>query len=591
VDRVHLGRRGDQVVGRLHAHHSVEQGQGQREQEGQGHLLHRRAGEHPLLRAQAAQDGVPCGVVGGLAQLLEGQNRGGGQQEGEAQIQPQKQGQELVSHDLLIEGQAALHPQVGGGLLILRQGGLDLFLSLLRVPGVVGGPHLTPEGQLLRHLVRDDHAGQPQVSGGQGRASLRQKAGQGAGVGRRALPRQQTIAVGQADGRGGVFYPSDRGIVVIDRGVLPPGQGVRLHAVGGQQGIKVHATQVVGVLVLDGDVKGGLPVGGGLDGAVEADGAGGDAHSQEQEDADHGLGQVSRVDPADPLAQGKEMQVPVVEAGVAPGQPQHKAGQGAKDQQGAHCPQSQHRDAQEGEHHGEGHPEGEQNGVGRRQAHPAQDQLEHRGPEGAGAKLLIFPSSLHQIQQLGSGDLDAAEAHDQQENQAEVEHSAPRRPGGEGQPEGVHPKGEHGQGEGGQALRGRQSQQQAQGQGGRADQPRLQHQQKGYLPLAQAKKQIGAQLPLPPAHEEPVGVQDQTGQNHRHKDGKDVDAGLDDLGHGILALGQVDHRPLSIQRAEGIEQAHAEGEGKQIHAVVPKGAADVAQGQLTEHLPSLLPAG
>ena len=239
----------------------------------------------------------------------------------------------------------------------------------------------------------------------------------------------------------------------------------------------------------------------------------------------------------------------------------------------------------------DGHPEGEQNGVGRRQAHPAQDQLEHRGPEGAGAKLLIFPSSLHQIQQLGSVDLDAAEAHDQQENQAEVEHSAPRRPGGEGQPEGVHPKGEHGQGEGGQALRGRQSQQQAQGQGGRADQPRLQHQQKGYLPLAQAKKQIGAQLPLPPAHEEPVGVQDQTGQNHRHKDGKDVDAGLDDLGHGILALGQVDHRPLSIQRAEGIEQAHAEGEGKQIHAVVPEGAADVAQGQLTEHLPSLLPAG
>lgn len=88
---------------------------------------------------------------------------------------------------------------------------------------------------------------------------LRQKAGQGAGVGRRALPRQQTIAVGQADGRGGVFYPSDRGIVVIDRGVLPPGQGVRLHAVGGQQGIKVHATQVVGVLVLDGDVKGACP--------------------------------------------------------------------------------------------------------------------------------------------------------------------------------------------------------------------------------------------------------------------------------------------------------------------------------------------
>ena len=239
----------------------------------------------------------------------------------------------------------------------------------------------------------------------------------------------------------------------------------------------------------------------------------------------------------------------------------------------------------------EGHSEGEQNGVGRRKTHPAQDQLEHRGPEGAGTKLLIFPPSLHQIQQLGTGDLDAAEAHDQQKNQAEVEHGAHRCPGGEGQSEGVHPEGEHGQGEGGQALRGRQSKQQAQGQGGRADQPRLQHQQEGHLSLAQAEEQIGAQLPLPPAHEKPVCVQDQTGQHHGHEDGKDVDAGLDDLGHGVLALGQVNHRPLAVQRTKGIEQAHAKGEGEQIHAVVPEGAADVAQGQLTEHLPSLLPAG
>ena len=198
---------------------------------------------------------------------------------------------------------------------------------------------------------------------------------------------------------------------------------------GGQQGVKVHTAQAVGVLVLDGDVKGRLPIGSGFDGTVESDGAGCDAHGQEKKNTDHRLGQVGGVDPADPLAQGEEMQIPEVEAGAAPGQPQDKAGQGAKDQQSAQRSQGQHGDAQEGEYHGEGHPEGKQNGVGRRKAHTAQKQLNHRGPERAGTKLLIFPPSLYQVQQLGPGDLDAAEAHDQQENQPEVEYGAYHRLG------------------------------------------------------------------------------------------------------------------------------------------------------------------
>ena len=47
----------------------------------------------------------------------------------------------------------------------------------------------------------------------------------------------------------------------------------------------------------------------------------------------------------------------------------------------------------------------------------------------------------------------------------------------------------------------------------------------------------------------------------------------------------------TVEDVENVEDAHAKGEGEQIHPVVPKGAADVPQGQLREHLPSLLPVG
>ena len=67
-------------------------------------------GRQLFLRPQAAENGVPAGVVGRLAELLQGQHRRRSQQEGEAQIQPQKQGQQLVAHQVLVDHQPAVDP-------------------------------------------------------------------------------------------------------------------------------------------------------------------------------------------------------------------------------------------------------------------------------------------------------------------------------------------------------------------------------------------------------------------------------------------------------------------------------------------------
>ena len=239
------------------------------------------------------------------------------------------------------------------------------------------------------------------------------------------------------------------------------------------------------MLVLDGDVKGGLVLGQGVQGGVEPNGTGGDAHGQQQQDADDGLGQVGGVDPAHPLPQGKEVQVFIVEAGAALGQPQHKAGQRPEDEQGAHRAQGQHGHAKHG--HGQNHhAEGEQHGVGHPQAHHAQHALEYRPGERPLAQGLVAPVPLHQVQQLGPGHLQAAEEHDQQEDEAEVQDGLACRRRGEVEAQhALHGDLEHGQGELGQPQRGQHPQPQAQHQRHQGHQPGLQHQHQGHLTLAQ----------------------------------------------------------------------------------------------------------
>ena len=174
--------------------------------------------------------------------------------------------------------------------------------------------------------------------------------------------------------------------------------------------------------------------------------------------------------------------------------------------------------------HRQGHAEGEQDGVGRCQADHAQHKLDNGGGEGALPQLLVLPRPLDQVNELGPGHLHAAEDHDQKEDQAEVQDGLPRRPGGEGQSQQLgHVQREHGQGESGQAVGGRHPQNQTGGQGDETDNPRLQKQQAGHLALAQPQQQIGAQLPLAPAQEKAVGIQNQAGQHNRHKDRKDID--------------------------------------------------------------------
>lgn len=296
------------------------------------------------------------------------------------------------------------------------------------------------------------------------------------------------------------------------------------------------------------------------------------------------------MDLAQPLAQGEDVEIFVVQPRAALDELHHKAGQGPEDQQGARRSQPQHGEAQKGNRNGQRHAEGEQNGVSGDEADHPQHKLEHRHSQGPGLQHLVFPLPVDQVNELCLGHLHPAEDHHQQEDYAEVQHRLARRPGGKSHSQHVgHVYLEHGQSEGGHPKAGRHPQGQSGGQGDQADEARLQKEQAGHLPLAQAQQQVGAQLPLPAAEEKAVGVEDQAGQHHRHEDGKNVYQRGDGLHDGVAYIVQIDQRPLAVQGVEGVEQADAKGEGEQIHPVVPKGPAHVAQGQLREHRPSLLP--
>ena len=90
------------------------------------------------------------------------------------------------------------------------------------------------------------------------------------------------------------------------------------------------------------------------------------------------------MDLADPLAQGKQIEIFVVEPGPPLDKFQHKAGQGAENEQGAQGTKSQHGDADGQNGYGDGHAEGKQDGIGGGQKYNAQQKLEHGHSQGAG---------------------------------------------------------------------------------------------------------------------------------------------------------------------------------------------------------------
>lgn len=113
---------------------------------------------------------------------------------------------------------------------------------------------------------------------------------------------------------------------------------------------------------------------------------------QQEENTHHGLGQISGMDLADPLAQGKQIEIFVVEPGPPLDKFQHKAGQGAENEQGAQGTKSQHGDADGQNGYGDGHAEGKQDGIGGGQKYNAQQKLEHATPRGRGFSTSFFLS-------------------------------------------------------------------------------------------------------------------------------------------------------------------------------------------------------
>ena len=134
-------------------------------------------------------------------------------------------------------------------------------------------------------------------------------------------------------------------------------------------------------------------------------------------------------------------------------------------------------------------------------------------------------------------------------------------------------------------------QRQANRQGKNTDEQGLQKEKRGYAPLREAQKHIGAQLLFPPLEHEVVCVEDEEGQYNRHEDGEDVHQHQRSIQYaGLLAPLQGLHNPLGLQGVEDVEDAYAEGEGEEVDRVVLQTPGDILEGQLREHPGRHLPA-
>ena len=119
------------------------------------------------------------------------------------------------------------------------------------------------------------------------------------------------------------------------------------------------------------------------------------------------------MDPAEPLAQGEQVQPPVIEGRALFHPVEHKTREGAEEEQSPRRAQDQHGGAQGQDDQGRHQAEVQKNAVGDKQAGHPRHELDHRRGQGPEGEHLVFPLPPQQVDEPGTGDLHPAEGHDQ----------------------------------------------------------------------------------------------------------------------------------------------------------------------------------
>ena len=215
-------------------------------------------------------------------------------------------------------------------------------------------------------------------------------------------------------------------------------------------------------------------------------------------------------------------------------------------------------------------------------AHEAQHD---RRRQAAYPDLLVLTRRAHEV-----GEVDLAEhAEVEREHDDEDEHEAAEREESgkrrEVEREVGDPVVEEGGGHEDEQLREQDSREQADNERGKRRQGRLEEEHEGHLASRHAQELIESELLLAPLDQVVVGIDHEKAKDEGEKDRDEQH----ELPHRLDHLARVrgEEARLVGDRVEGVEHRHAEHERDEVHGVVARGLADVAEGKSKEHRPGL----
>ena len=215
-------------------------------------------------------------------------------------------------------------------------------------------------------------------------------------------------------------------------------------------------------------------------------------------------------------------------------------------------------------------------------AHEAQHD---RRRQAAYPDLLVLTRRAHKV-----GEVDLAKhAEVEREHDDEDEHEAAEREEGgkrrEVEREIGDPVVEEGGGHEDEQLREQNAREQADDKRGKRRQGRLEEEHEGHLGPRHAQELIESELLLAPFDQVVIGIDHKKAKDEGEKDRDEQH----ELPHRLDHLARVrgEEARLVGNRVEGVEHRHAEYERDEVHGVVARGLADVAEGKSKEHRPGL----
>ena len=194
----------------------------------------------------------------------------------------------------------------------------------------------------------------------------------------------------------------------------------------------------------------------------------------------------------------------------------------------------------------------------------------------------VLSFRAHEVDQAYAGERHGIEEHHHRKGHGKAGSGQGEGIGREEEMESVDLGCEHAGGHEEQDLGEEGADKQADAERDKGDHQRLERKDRVHLAGTHAEDLVEAELLLPPAHQEVVGIDHEEAHDEGKEDGEAFQHVAEALQETCgIALEEIG---LDRDRIEGVEDSNAERKGQKIHGIVVHHLAHVTEGKLNEHL-------